>query len=127
MLFPLLIDAALDIAGLAPATLFDQATGVSRMTFHRGKAYAGLQGPRRDEIERSRDAWLLESMRSRGATEDEAAEALASIPQGLSAQVVHGLGLLDSNCSDAIRSLGEDVDEADVRMCRLADRDDLDG
>lgn len=125
MLFPLLIDAAHDIAGLAPATLFEQATGVSRMTFHRGKAYAALQGPKQDEIERHRDAWLLESMRSRGATEEEAAEALAASRKPVST-VVHGLTLLDSNCSDVIRSLAEDLDEADVRMCRLVDREDLD-
>jgi hypothetical protein len=127
VLFPLLIDVLHDLVGLAPASLFEQVTGVGRMTFQRGRGYATLLGPRRYEIEQHRDAWLLASMRSRGLTEQEAAEALASIPQGLAAQAIHGLGLLDPNSSEMIRSLATRFDAADLWLCKLADADDLHG
>lgn len=121
MLFSLLIDACHDIEGLAPATFFEQVTGVSRMTFQRGKAWQVMQGPKRADIERRRDAWMLERARLRGESEEEAREADSRIPRGISAQIVHGL--LDGSCSAFTRSLASSFDEADVRTCRMADRD----
>lgn len=127
MLFSLLIQVSHDLWGLSPATLFQQVTGVSGMTFRRGRGYAALMGPNRDEILRHRDAWLMETSMSRGATADEAAEELANLPDGIAAQVVYGLGLLGESCSPALRQLVRSLDDADVRACRLADKDDIEG
>lgn len=123
MLFPLIIDAHHAIAGLAPAALFEELTGVSRMTFQRGRALAAFQGPRQREIEQRQDDRLVAAAISRGATAEEARAALSRIPSGISAKLVHSL--LDHDASLATRSLAAALDQADLRVCQIVESDDL--
>lgn len=123
MLFPLIIDAHHAIAGLAPAALFEELTGVSRMTFQRGRALAALHGPRQREIERRQDDRLVAAAISRGATAEEARAAPSKIPSGISAKLVHSLP--DDTASPTTRSLAVALDQADLRTCRIVASDDL--
>lgn len=123
MLFALIIDVHHTIAGRAPAALFEELTGLSRMTFQRGRALAALQGPRRREIQHRQDARIVEAALSRGATAEDARVAPSKIPSGISAKLVHSL--LADGASRATRSLGRAIDQADLRTCRIVEADDL--
>lgn len=123
MLFPLIIDAHHAIAGLAPAALFEELTGVSRMTFQRGRALAALHGPKQREIEQLQHDRIVAAAISRGATAEEARAAPSKIPSGISAKLVHSL--LDDAASLVTRSLAAALDQADLRVCRIVESDDL--
>ena len=126
MLYPLLIQLVHDLTGMSPATLYQEITGFSRSTYRRD-AYAALIGPRRVSFEKHRDEWSISHAIRAGATRSEAEAELAAIPDGIASQLVHGLGLMDENCTPHIRILVTKLDEADLRVIQLAEAIDLTG
>ena len=122
MLFALHIQVAHKLVGMSPASFFEHATGLSRMTYQRGRGYAALIASR-EQVEAHTDSLLLRMMQKRGATDTEFQGFKAGIPSGISAIMVYGMGLLDEDCAPATRKLVEQFDASDLRLCRLADTD----
>lgn len=123
MLFPLLTRVTLDLAGLAPATLFAQVTGVNHLTLRRNGCAAVL-GDRAEEIRQHRLDWIRHQLKARGATDTEVEEMLFALPESPVAQMVYSLGLLDDHASSLIRTVVERLDNADARLSRLIDLQD---
>lgn len=119
MLFDLHVQVAHRLVGLSPAALFQQATGLSRMTYQRGRGYAALMASR-EKTGAPTDSLLLRMMQKRDITP---AEFQDNIPSGISALMVHGMGLLDDGCTQATRELVEQFDASDLRLCRIPEHD----
>ena len=122
MLFALHIQVAHKLVGMSPASFFEHATGLSRMTYQRGRGYAAMIASR-EQVEAHTDSLLLRMMQKRGATDTELQGFKAGMPSGISALMVYGMGLLDEGCAPATRELVEQFDASDLRLCRLRDSD----
>lgn len=122
MLFALHIKVAQKLTGVSPASFLEHSTGISRMTFKRGRAYAVWQ-QRREEVQAQADSLLLRMMRGQNTTAAEMEALRAALPSGISAQMVYFLGLL-AGAAPFTRQLIRMLDESDRRLCQLADADD---
>ena len=119
------IQVAHKLTGKSPASFFEHATGINRMAFHRGRAFAVWQA-RREEVQAHADSLLARMMEKRGATDDERAAIREGMPSGLSKGVVFLMGLLDEATPFTHDLLGK-LDESDVRLIQMADTNDLVG
>ena len=123
LLFALHIEVAQRLNGLSPAAFFEHATGISRMTYQRGRGYVVWQ-QRREEVQAHADSLLLRMLEKRGTTDEERAALFAGMPQeGTSQMMVYMLGLLDG-AAPATRDLLFKLDASDRRLCRLNDAND---
>lgn len=122
MLFALHNEIAHKLVGMAPAAFFEYATGLSHMTFRRGRGYAAFMA-KREQVEAHADSLLLRMLQKRGVPDAEFRGFRENIPQGHSAIMVYGLGLLDEFSTPATRELVELLDASDERLCKLADTD----
>lgn len=122
MLFALHIEVAHKLVGMAPAAFFEYATGLNHMKYRRGRGYAALMA-KREQVEEHSDSLLLRMLQKRGVPDAEFRGFKENIPQGHSALMVYGLGLLDDSCAPATRELVAKFDASDKRLCQLADTD----
>lgn len=122
MLFDLHIQVAHKLIGQSPASFFEHATGLSRMTYQRGRGYAALIASR-EKTGAPTDSLLLRMMQKRGITSTEFQGFEANIPTGISALMVYAMGLLGDECAPATRELVQQFDAADLRLCRIPDTD----
>lgn len=120
MLSSLHIQVAHKLVGLSPASFFEHATGLSRMTYQRGRGVAALAASR-ELVDAHVDSLLLRMMRNRGVAATQLQELKANIPSGISAQMVYGMGFLGEGCAPATRELVEQFDASDLRLRRLPD------
>lgn len=102
MLFSLHIQVGHKLVGMSPASYFEHVTGLSRMTYQRGRAYEALIASR-EQIESHTDSLLLRMMQKRGATDSEFLAWMDGMPSGISALMVYGMGLLGTDCAPATR------------------------
>lgn len=96
MLFALHIEVAHKLMGMAPAAFFEYATGLNHMHYRRGRGYAALMADRA-QVEAHSDSLLLRMLQKRGVPDAEFRGFKENIPQGHSALMVYGLGLLDAH------------------------------
>ncbi len=120
MLFALHIEIAHKLVGMAPAAFFEYATGLNHMNYRRGRGYAALMAMR-EQVEAHSDALLLRMLQKRGVPDSEFRGFRERIPQGHSALMVYGLGLLDEHSTPATRELVAMFDASDERLCQLPD------
>ncbi|WP_420007588.1 hypothetical protein [Xanthomonas sacchari] len=110
------------LAGMAPAAFLEHATGLSHMTFRRGRGYAALMA-KREQVEAHADSLRLQTLQKRGITDVEIKGFKENMPKGHSAIMLYGMGLLDERSAPATRELVAMLDASDERLCRLADTD----
>src|SRR5690606_31819214 len=122
MLFDLHIQVAYKLVGLSPGSFFEHATGLNRMTYHRGRGCAALIASR-EKSGAPTDSLLLRMMQKRGGISTEFLGFEANIPSGISALMIYGMGLLDNGCAPATRELVKKFDASDLLLCRLPDED----
>jgi len=122
MLFALHIEVAHKLVGMAPAAFFEYATGLNHMTYRRGHGYAAFMA-KREQVEAYSDSLLLRMLQKRGILDAEFRGFKKNIPQGHSAIMVYGLGLLDDHTAPATRELVAMFDASDKRLCQLSDTD----
>lgn len=122
MLFALHIEVAHKLVAMAPAAFFEYATGLNHMHYRRGRGYAALMA-NREQVEAHSDSLLLRMLQKRGVPDAEFRGFKENIPQGHSAIMVYGLGLLDEHSAPATRELVAMFDASDERLCRLEDTD----
>lgn len=122
MLFDLHIQVAYKLIGQSPASFFEHATGLSRMTYQRGRGYAALISSR-EKTGAPTDSLLLRMMQKHGTTDTEFPGFRADIPTGISSLMIYGMGLLDDGCAPATRELVKQFDASDLRLCRFPDTD----
>ncbi|WP_295516011.1 hypothetical protein [uncultured Stenotrophomonas sp.] len=120
MLFTLHNEVAHKLAGMAPAAFFEYASGLSHMTFRRGRGYAALLA-KREQVEMHAYSLLLQMLQKRGASDAEVRRIKENIPEGHSAIILYGQGLLDEHSAPATRELVAELDAADKRLCLVAD------
>ncbi|WP_282295135.1 hypothetical protein [Stenotrophomonas sp. PS02289] len=122
MLFALHIEVAHKLVGMAPAAFFEYATGLSHMNYRRGRGYTALMA-KREQVEAHSDSLLLRMLQKRGIPDAEFRGFKEDIPQGHSAIMLYGLGLLNEHTSPATRELVAMFDASDKRLCKLSDTD----
>lgn len=122
MLFALHIEVAHKLVGMSPASFFEHATGLSHMTYRRGRGYKAVAA-HFGAADGPVDSLLLRMMRNRGMRNAESQFSRACIPDGISGQMVYGMGLLDDRSAPATRELMAQFDASDRRLCRLSDVD----
>ncbi|HIB8542434.1 TPA: hypothetical protein ACWX5B_000864 [Stenotrophomonas maltophilia] len=122
MLFALHIEVAHKLVGMAPAAFFEYATGLNHMNYRRGRGFAAFMA-KREQVEAYSDSLLLRMLQKRGVPDVEFREFKENIPQGHSAIMVYGLGLLDDHTAPATRELVAMFDASDKRLCQLSDTD----
>lgn len=122
MLFALHIEVAHKLVGMAPAALFEYATGLSHMNYRRGRGYTALMA-KREQVEAHSDSLLLRMLQKRGIPDTEFRGFKEDIPQGHSAIMLYGLGLLNEHTSPATRELVAMFDASDKHICQLSDTD----
>lgn len=122
MLFTLHIEVAHQLVGMAPAAFFEYATGLNHMNYRRGRGYAALMA-KREQVEAHSDSLLLRMLQKRGVPDAEFRGFKDNIPQGHSALMIYGLGLLNEHSAPATRELVAMFDKSDERLCQLADTD----
>lgn len=122
MLFALHIEVAHKLVGMAPAAFFEYATGLSHMNYRRGRGYKALMAKREQVVAHS-DSLLLRMLQKRGIPDAEFRGFKEDIPQGHSAIMLYGLGLLNEHTSPATRELVAMFDASDKRLCQLSDTD----
>lgn len=125
MLFALHIDVAQKLVGMSPAAFFEHSTGISRMTYQRGRAIA-VWTQRREQVQAHADSLLLRMMEKRSTSEAERHALREAMPNGISAMMVYMMGLLD-DAAPATRELVRMLDASDRKLCQLADADDGEG
>jgi hypothetical protein len=124
MLCNILTAAVIDIVGRSPASLLADLAGVSHMTIRR-KGWGALI-ERQAEVERRRQVFLEESLRTAGAKEGFVGSAISSEPSGAVARILYWQGLLDHECTPSFRQLVESFDVSDAKMAQALDSRDMD-
>ena len=104
MLFALHIEVAHKLVGMAPAAFFQYATGLNHMNYRRGRGYAAFMA-KREQVEAHSDSLLLRMLQKRGVPGAEFRGFKEEIPQGHSAIMLYGLGLLNEHTSPPTREL----------------------
>jgi len=122
MLFTLHLEVAHKLSGMAPAALFEYTTGLSHMTFRRGRGYAALLA-KREQVEMHADSLLLRMLQKRGIPDAEFRGFTENIPEGYSALMFYAQGLFDEHSASATRELVAKLDASDKRLCLVADTD----
>ena len=122
MLFALHIEVAHKLVGMAPAAFFEYATGLNHMNYRRGRGYAAFMA-KREQVEAHSDSLLLRMLQKRGVPDAEFRGFKEEIPQGHSAIMLYGLGLLNEHTSPPTRELVAMFDASDKRLCQLSDAD----
>lgn len=122
MLFALHIEVAHKLVGMAPAAFFEYATGLNHMNYRRGRGYAAFMA-KREQVEAHSDSLLLRMLQKRGVPDAEFRGFKEEIPQGHSAIMLYGLGLLNEHTSPPTRELVAMFDASDKRLCQLSDTD----
>lgn len=122
MLFALHIEVAHKLVGMSPASFFERTTGISHMTYRRGRGYGALAA-HFEAADGPVDSLLLRMMRNRRMRNAESQLSRAGIPDGISGQMVYGMGLLDHRSAPATRELMAQFDASDRRLCSLSDVD----
>lgn len=125
MLFGLHIEVAHKLVGRSPAEFFEHSTGISRMTYQRGRAYA-VWMQRREREQAHADSLLLRMMERRSTTDAARHVLREAMPKGISALMVYAMGLLDG-AAPATRDLVRMLDASDRKLSQLADDDDGEG
>ncbi|WP_431634091.1 hypothetical protein ACQVBX_10865 [Dyella sp. KULCS107] len=120
MLLSLHIQVVQKLLGLSPASYFEYATGLSRMTFQRGRAYEAMLASSA-RVQAHVDSLMLGSLRKRGATDADYQFCKDRMPEGVSAMMVYGLGLLGDKCAPATRELVAQLDASDRYLFELGD------
>ncbi len=122
MLFALHIEVGHKLVGMAPAAFFEYTTGVSHMTYRRGRGYEAFFARREKTIAGS-DSLLLRMLQKRGLPDASFRGFKESLPQGHSTMMFHGLGLLDEHSAPATRDLLKKLDASEKRIFLLAKTD----
>mgnify|MGYP000954057673 FL=1 len=122
MLFALHIEVAHKLVGMAPAAFFEYATGLNHMNYRRGRGYTAFMA-KREQVEAHSDSLLLRMLQKRGVPDAEFQGFKEEIPQGHSAIMLYGLGLLNEHTSPPTRELVAMFDASDKRLCQLSDTD----